>query len=159
MIGNHFARVLNADEAVAHGAALLAASLSGYGNESLQDLVLLDVTPLSLGIWVKGDKVSILIPRNTPIPVTKERNYRTSIDNQVSVAIRVYQGECRKIEDNIFLDKFSSYGIPAAPRHEQDIKVCFNIDANGILNVSAEVVSTGNKKSITIDKGWRFVQG
>ncbi|KAI3745945.1 hypothetical protein L6452_08357 [Arctium lappa] len=144
---------INADEAVAHGAALLAANLSGYGNKIVQDLVLLDVTPLSLGIGVGiADDVSVVIPRNTPIPAFKKKIYDVQ-DYRTCVAINVYQGESSNIKENIFLDRFDLYGIPAAPAGEQEIEVCFNIDANGILNVSAEVVSTGNKRSITINKG------
>ncbi|KAI3745940.1 hypothetical protein L6452_08352 [Arctium lappa] len=144
---------INADEAIAHGAALLAANLSGHGNEIVQDLILLDVTPLSLGIEVNIDDMSVVIPRNSPIPTIKEHIYVTQFDNQESVRISVYQGESKKAKENSFLDEFLLNGIPAAPALEQRIKVWFNIDANGILNVSAEVVSTGNKRSITIEKG------
>ncbi|KAJ9542549.1 hypothetical protein OSB04_029055 [Centaurea solstitialis] len=150
--GKPLCKSINTDEAVAHGAALLAAKLSGYGIETVQDLVLLDVTPLSLGIEVNIDDMSVVIPRNTPIPTVKEHMYSNQ-ENQTKVAIQVFQGECRKTKDNIFLDKFSLDGIPAAPKGTEKIKVWFNIDANGILDVSAEVVSTGNKKSLTIDKG------
>ncbi|KAJ9542377.1 hypothetical protein OSB04_028883 [Centaurea solstitialis] len=135
---------LNADEAVAH--------LSGYGNETVRDLVLLDVTPLSLGIEVNVDEMNVVIPRNTPIPTTKERVYSNQ-ENETYVMINVYQGESRMANENILLDNFLLHGIPAAPEGQQKLKVCFNIDANGILDVSAEVVSTGNKRSITIDKG------
>ncbi|KAJ9542550.1 hypothetical protein OSB04_029056 [Centaurea solstitialis] len=144
---------INADEAVALGAALLAAKLSGDGNEIVKDLVLLDVTPLSLGIEVGVDEcMSVVIPRNTPIPTMKDATYVTCYDNQTGAGISVYQGESHKVKENIFLDEFKLYGIPAAPAGEQNIKVWFNIDANGILNVLAEVVSNGHKKSITIDK-------
>ncbi|KAJ9542362.1 hypothetical protein OSB04_028868 [Centaurea solstitialis] len=144
---------INADEAVAHGAALLAAKLSGYGTEIVQDLVLLDVIPLSLGIAAGLlDEMSVVIPRNTPIPTIKERIYFNQ-DYLTYVAISVYQGERTKVKENTFLDKFILDGIPEAPAYQQKIKVWFNIDANGMLNVSAEVVSTGNKRSITIDKG------
>ncbi|KAJ9542386.1 hypothetical protein OSB04_028892 [Centaurea solstitialis] len=143
---------INVDEAVAHGAALLAANLSGYGNEIMQNLVLQDVTPLSLGVEARGGDMSVVIPRNTPVPTVKEEVYTTRIDNQESARIGVYQGESRKTKGNIFLDEFRLNGIPAAPAGEQNIKVWFNIDDNGILNVSAEVVSTGNRRSITIDK-------
>ncbi|KVI07798.1 Heat shock protein 70, conserved site-containing protein, partial [Cynara cardunculus var. scolymus] len=150
---------INADEAIAHGAALLAANLSGYGNKIVQDLILYDVTPLSLGILVRVDDMSVVIPRNTPIPTTKKQTYCTQFDNQECVGIYVFQGESKKTEENIFLDKFILYGIPEAPACEEEINVWFNIDANGILNVSAEVVSTGNKRCITIEKRGTVVQG
>ncbi|GJS42280.1 heat shock cognate 70 kDa protein [Tanacetum coccineum] len=153
---------INADEAVAYGAAVLAANLSGNGSKTVKDLILLDVTPLSLGVEVTVEKkmsvfiprntkkMSVLIPRNTPIPVTKEDVYCTSVDNQVSVPIKVFQGECSKTKDNIFLDEFTLHGIPPAPKGEQRMKVCFSIDTNGILNVTAELESTGNRQSIVI---------
>ncbi|KAJ0437617.1 putative Heat shock protein 70 family [Helianthus annuus] len=141
---------INADEAVAHGAAVLAAKLSDNGNKTVKDLILLDVTPLSLGIETNVDDMDILIPRNTPIPTTKEDVYVTMVDNQIGFTIQVYQGESRKTRDNIFLDQFHLQGVPPAPAGEQKVKVCFTIDVNGILNVSAELVSTGNKKGIII---------
>ncbi|MFS7938933.1 putative Heat shock protein 70 family [Helianthus anomalus] len=149
--GKPLCKSINADEAVAYGAAVLAAKLSGYGNQKVQDLILLDVTPLSLGIRVhEVDDMSVVIPRNTRIPTMKEEVYVTYINNQVSALFDVYQGEGRKTKENIFLDKFTLHDVPAAPAGEQKFKVCFNIDVNGILHVSAEVISTGNKKSITI---------
>lgn len=142
---------INADEAVAYGAAVLAANLSGNGSKAVKDLILLDVTPLSLGIEVTAEnKMSVLIPRNTPIPVTKEDVYYTRVDNQVSIAIQVFQGECSKTNDNIFLDEFTLHGVPPAPAGEQTVKVCFSIDANGILNVKAKLESTGKTQSIVI---------
>ncbi|PWA66280.1 heat shock protein 70 family, peptide-binding domain protein [Artemisia annua] len=96
--------------------------------------------------------MSVVIPRNTAIPVIKEvDNYFTAFDNQTAVAIRVYQGEGTNISQNIFLGNFILSGIPPAPACKQRIKVCFNMDANGILIVSAEVISTGSKNSIRID--------
>nr|XP_043632975.1 heat shock cognate 70 kDa protein-like [Erigeron canadensis] len=155
--GKPLCRSINADEAVAYGAAVLAANLLSNGNEKVQDLVLLDVTPLSLGIWVEvkdthEDDMSVVIPRNTPIPTTRERNYNTRYDNQETMVIKVFQGESGKTKENIFLNSFRLYGIPAAPAREQKINVCFNIDANGILIVSAEVKSNGSKNCIKIDK-------
>ncbi|KAI3796962.1 hypothetical protein L1987_39649 [Smallanthus sonchifolius] len=151
--GKPLCKSVNADEAVAYGAAVLAANLSGYGNKKVQDFVLLDVTPLSLGIKVYEDPdMSVVIPRNTPIPTIKERLYHTSLDNQVSVRFNVYQGEGKYTKENIFLDTFTLHGVPAAPKGKEKLKVCFNMDENGILNVSAEVISTGNKRSITIVK-------
>ncbi|MFS7961716.1 putative Heat shock protein 70 family [Helianthus anomalus] len=156
MLGEFFdsktlCKSINADEAVAYGAAVLAANLSGNGNKAVKDLILLDVTPLSLGIETEENRLmSVIIPRNTPIPTMKEKIYSTLYDNQVALAVDVYQGECGETKDNIFLDKFTLYGVPPGPRGKEKMKVCFSIDANGILDVSAELVSTGNKRSIVI---------
>nr|GEW46333.1 heat shock cognate 70 kDa protein-like [Tanacetum cinerariifolium] len=139
---------INADEAVSYGAAVLAASLSGNGNKAVKDMILLDVTPLSLGIKTYEDDMDVLIPRNTPIPTMKEETYVTLVDNQVGFTIQVYQGESMKTKDNIFLDQFHLQGVPPAPAGEQKVRISFSIDVNGILNVSA--VSNGNKKSIII---------
>ncbi|KAI3676314.1 hypothetical protein L1987_85920 [Smallanthus sonchifolius] len=141
---------INADEAVAYGAAVLAANLSGNGNKTVKDLILLDVTPLSLGIDVNEGDMSVIIPRNTPIPMTREKPYQTLYDNQVSIRVPVYQGECSKVKENIFLDEFTLYGVPPGPAGKEKMKVRFSIDANGILNVSAELESTGDTKSIII---------
>ncbi|KAI3807868.1 hypothetical protein L1987_23804 [Smallanthus sonchifolius] len=141
---------INADEAVAYGAAVLAANLRGKGNKAMNNMVLLDVTPLSLGTSVIGGNMSVIIPRNTPIPTMKERNYYTIVDNQVSLKVDVYQGECGKVKDNIFLDEFDLHGVPPAPAGKEKLKVRFSIDVDGILDVSAELVSTGNKRSIVI---------
>ncbi|KAD1774779.1 hypothetical protein E3N88_42310 [Mikania micrantha] len=149
--GKPLCKRLNADEAVAYGAAVLAANLSGHENKKVQDLVLFDVTPLSLGIRVEEDiDMSVVIPRNTPIPTIKKGVYRTSEDNQVSVSFKVYQGESKHTKDNIFLDNLTFVGVPAAPKGEQKFNVCFNIDDNGILIVSAVLISTGTKIGITI---------
>ncbi|KAM0007336.1 putative Heat shock protein 70 family [Helianthus debilis subsp. tardiflorus] len=155
MLGEFFdwkplCKSINADEAVAYGAAVLAANLSGNGNKVVKDLILLDVTPLSLGIRTGGAYMSVIIPRNTPIPTMKEDIFETMDDNQVSASVRVYQGECGETKDNIFLDEFTLHGIPPGPKGKEKMKVCFSIDANGILDVSAELVSTGNKRSIVI---------
>ncbi|KAI3762272.1 hypothetical protein L1987_52697 [Smallanthus sonchifolius] len=146
---------INADEAVAYGAEVLAANLSGNGNKVMKDLVLLDVTPLSLGIEAvieDDDKLhmSVMIPRNTPIPTMKEQIYWTSYDNQTFIPVSVYQGECDETKYNIFLDKLTLHGVPPPPAGKERMKVCFSIDADGILDVSAELVSTGNKRSIRI---------
>ncbi|KAF5767454.1 putative Heat shock protein 70 family [Helianthus annuus] len=145
--GKPLCKSINADEAVAYGAAVFAANLSGYGNKKVRDLMLLDVTPLSLGMRVHIDVMSVVIPRNTPIPTVMERVYGTFSENESSVSFHVYQGEGTSTKENIFLDTFTIHDIPAG---EQRYRVCFNIDANGILNVSAEVFSTGNKRSVTI---------
>ncbi|KAI3762247.1 hypothetical protein L1987_52672 [Smallanthus sonchifolius] len=148
--GKPLCKSINADEAVAYGAAALAANLSGNGNKAVKDMILLDVTPLSLGIRTKGRYMSVLIPRNTPIPTMKEEYFFTMDDNQVALEVCVYQGECNETKDNIFLDKFTLHGVPPAPAGKERMKVRFSIDANGILDVSAELVSTGNKRSIVI---------
>ncbi|KAL6544938.1 70-kilodalton heat shock protein [Orobanche minor] len=155
--GKELCKSINQDEAVAYGAAVQAKILSGSGgNErALRDLVLVDVTPLSLGIEVNGEVMSVVIPRNTSIPIRMEEGYTTKLDNQISVHIRVFEGERARTRDNNLLGDFELSGIPPAPRGVPKIKVCFEIDANGILNVSAAIESTGRKNEITItnDKG------
>ncbi|NLG43695.1 MAG: molecular chaperone DnaK, partial [Phycisphaerae bacterium] len=139
-------RSLNPDEVVAMGAAVQAAVLSGEKS----DIVLLDVTPLSLGVETLGGVMTVLIPRNTTIPTSKKEIFSTAADNQPAVDIHVLQGERKMAGDNRTLGRFQLTGIPPAPRGLPQIEVTFDIDANGILNVSAKDLGTGKEQSIEI---------
>ncbi|KAI3819113.1 hypothetical protein L1987_12937 [Smallanthus sonchifolius] len=141
---------VNPDEAVAYSAAVMAAKVSGSIDKSVQDVVLHDVTPLSFGIEVKGEVFSVVIPRNTPIPSSNAKEYETSCDNQSCICIKVYQGERSRSTDNHFLGKFNISGIPIAPKGVSKIMSCFEIDANGILMVTAGVISTGKMEKLII---------
>ena len=139
-------RSINPDEVVAIGAAIQGGVLVG----DVKDVLLLDVTPLSLGVETYGGVMTTLIPRNTTIPTSKKEVFSTAADNQSSVTIHVLQGERPMAGDNRSLGKFDLTGIPAAPRGMPQIEVEFNIDANGILNVSATDKATGKKQEIKI---------
>lgn len=141
---------VNPDEAVAIGAAIQAAILAGTEGAKDKDVVLVDVTPLTLGVEVKGGLMEPIIPRNTTIPVRKSKIFTTAEDGQTEVEVRVYQGERAMARDNIFLGSFRLIGIPPAPRGVPQIEVTFDIDSDGIVHVSAKELSTGKEQSMVV---------
>ncbi|OJA14622.1 hypothetical protein AZE42_11029 [Rhizopogon vesiculosus] len=148
--GRQLNKSINPDEAVAYGAAVQAAVLTGQTSEKTQDLLLLDVAPLSLGVAMQGDVFGVVVPRNTPIPTNKSRTFTTVEDNQTTVTFPVYEGERTQCRDNRLLGEFELTGTPPMPRGQAELVTTFEVDANGLLKVSAQDRASGRKASISI---------
>jgi molecular chaperone DnaK len=148
MFGKEPHKGVNPDEVVAIGAAIQGGVLAG----EVQDVLLLDVTPLSLGIETEGRIMTKLVEKNTTIPAERKQTFSTAADSQTAVTIRVFQGEREMAEDNRLLGQFNLEGIPPSPRGIPQIEVKFDIDANGILNVSAKELGTGKEQSVRIEQ-------
>ena len=148
--GKELNKSINPDEAVAYGAALQAASLPECKNAEVPDLLLIDVIPLSLGIEITAGRMIVMIPRSSTLPIKQQRLYTTSFDNQQNVSFKVYEGERGFTKDNNFLGEFILSGIPPAPKGVPEIQVTFDVDNNGILNVSAVDSATGIENKVTL---------